>query len=300
MSYIKYFIKYVELNTKVASFFPFFVAVAYYVQVYSEKYGINLITFTLFFIAMLCFDMATTSINHIAGIKKEEDISKYDANLLEQMKRLNITMKHNYMITFFLVLSSTIIGLIIVALSNIGVLLLGMLSFLIGYLYSYGPKPISYTPLGEIFSGGTMGIIIPVIVIFTQFTYLPWQLDPKLIIVFFPLAFLIGSILLANNICDLEKDEANQRYTLVHYIGQKNGVYALYLAAFFAILSIIIAVIFNYLQLLTIIIAIILIPLFKNIKEFSKKLSKIESFPYIVKNFVLFSLVYIIIIIIFN
>lgn len=300
MSYIKYFINYVELKTKVASFFPFLIALTYYIQFYSKDYGINVITFLLFFIAMLCFDMATTSINHVAGIKKEKDISKYDENLLVEMNKLNLEMKHNYYITFALITIATVLGIILVLLSNIGVLLLGMLSFLIGFLYSYGPKPISYTPFGEIFSGGTMGIIIPVIVIFTQFTYLPWQLDPKLIIVFFPLAFLIGSILLGNNICDLEKDRANNRYTLVHYIGQKNGVYALYLAAAFAILSILIAIIFNYLTFLTIIMIFSTIPLFKNINEFSKKLNKTESFPYIVKNFIVFSLFYLIILILFN
>ena len=300
MSYLKYFINYVELKTKVASLFPFLIAAAYYYQFYSHQYGFNLLNVIIFFIAMLCFDMATTSINHIAGIKKESDISKYDENLLSEMTKLKITMQHNYLITTCLVLIATLLGLVLVYLSNIGVLLLGMLCFLIGFIYSYGPKPISYTPFGEIFSGGTMGIIIPVIVIFTQFTYLPWQLDPKLIIVFFPLAFLIGSILLANNICDLKKDEANHRYTLVHYIGQKNGVYALYLAVIGALLSIIIAVIYNYLQLYSLILILMIVPLFRNINLFSKKMSKNESFPLIVLNFIIFSIMYFVTLIIFN
>lgn len=300
MNYVKYFIKYVELNTKVASVFPFLIASAYYYQFYAAQYGFNLFNIVIFFVAMLCFDMATTSINHVAGIKKETDISKYDESIIKDMNELNLTMKHNYLITIALVLIATLLGLLLVYFSNIGVLLLGMLCFLIGFLYSYGPKPISYTPLGEIFSGGVMGIIIPVIVIFSQFTYLPWQLDPKLIIVFFPLAFLIGSILLANNICDLEKDQANQRYTLVSYIGQKNGVYALYLAVVGALLAIIIAVIFNYLQVYSLLLLLLIIPLFRNIKTFSKKLSKSESFPLIVMNFIVFSFVYFVILIIFN
>ena len=75
LKYLKYFINYVELRTKIASVFPFFIAVLFYINNYSQENGIKIINFIIFFVAMLCFDMATTSINHYIAFHKEKDIS---------------------------------------------------------------------------------------------------------------------------------------------------------------------------------------------------------------------------------
>lgn len=300
LKYLKYFINYVELRTKIASVFPFIIAVIFYINNYAEENGIKILNFVIFFIAMLCFDMATTSINHYIAFHKEKDISKYDSKIIMEMNKLGITMKDNLIITIVLVTIATLLGIILVLLSNIGVLLLGMLCFLIGITYSYGPKPISYTPLGEFFSGGTMGIILPVIVLFTQYDHLPFELNPFLIIVFLPLAFLIGSILLGNNLCDLEMDVNNNRYTLAYYTDKKNGVIALYLAVLGALASIALAVYLNYLGIYYLIMFLTAIPLCRNIKKFSIKISKKESFPLIAKNFTIFSFFYIIVLLVFR
>lgn len=297
MKHIKYFIKYVELQTKVASFFPFWVAVCYYIAFLSkDNNGVNILNFTLFFIAMLCFDMATTAINHYTAFKHEkEDQSIYDSTMLQMMKELNLTMKHNKAIIFTLIGTAMILGLILVYLSNIGVLLLGALCFIIGIAYSYGPKPISHTPVGEFFSGGTMGVILPVIVLFTQYNYLPLNLNPFLAIVFFPLAFLIANILLGNNIADVEKDINNNRHTIVYYIGQQKGVLLLHTFNLLAMIFILVSIYFNFLIGYHYMLLLLIFPyLSSNINKFKNNISKQETFILIVKNFIIFTICYII------
>lgn len=299
MKRISYFIKYVELKTKVASLFPFLIAYLYYIN-YLYENGINYLNFIIFFISMICFDMLTTAINHYNAFKTEtKDQSEYDQGILKQMKELNISMKTNKNILIILFIIAAVCGIILVFLSNIGVLLLGMLCFLIGILYSSGPKPISHTFLGELFAGGTMGILLPVIAIFTQYDYIPFQLNPFLILVFVPLAFLIANILLANNTSDLEKDINNNRKTIVAYIGKNKAVTLLHVYNILAYLFIIIAWAFNFLNSWIFLLMILTYPItFRNINIFKKDISKQRTFKLIVNNFILFSIAYILLFVI--
>lgn len=302
MKYLKYFIQYVELPTKVASVLPFIFAACYYLFYLEPRNGLNYINFIIFFVAMLCFDMATTSINHyIAFTREKNSPSLYDETIIKEMNKLNITMKNNRYITYSLIFVATMLGLILVYRSNIGVLLLGMLCFLIGIAYSYGPKPIAYGPLGEVFSGATMGVILPVIVIFTQYDHLPFELNPLIALIFFPFAFYIANILLANNICDLKKDESNNRFTLTHYLGQTLAIKGLYLSNVIGIIFILISIYLNFLTSYWYLLSVLtLIPITLNVFKFKVKLSKQESFPFIVKNFILFSFAYLILLLIFK
>ena len=293
MIYLKYFIKFVELRTKIISILPFTIALLFYLNNYAQVNGLNIFNFVLFFCSMVCFDMATTAINHCRGLTKEKDTTIYDSEILMKMKQLNFTMKTNYLIVITLICLATFFGLILTFNSNIGVLLLGMLAFLIGISYSFGPKPISCTPFGELFAGGAMGILLPVIVLFSQYDQLPFELNPLLIVVFFPLAFLIGNILLANNICDLEKDISNQRFTLAYYLGKEKAATALLLSNVAAFGFIVISIFLNYLSWTYLLLVVTLPSLTRNVQVFRQKFSKNKSFPLIVKNFVIFSTLFI-------
>src|SRR5690606_9421235 len=57
-------------------------------------------------------------------------------------------------------------GLYLVYLSDLVVLLLGMLCFFCGIIYSFGPVPISHGPYGEIISGFFYGLVIPAILFY--------------------------------------------------------------------------------------------------------------------------------------
>ncbi|KHS59025.1 1,4-dihydroxy-2-naphthoate prenyltransferase, partial [Listeria monocytogenes] len=52
---------------------------------------------------------------------------------------------------------ATGLGVWLVFRTDLLVLLIGFVCFCIGILYTFGPVPLSRMPLGEIFSGVTMG-----------------------------------------------------------------------------------------------------------------------------------------------
>ena len=112
------------------------------------------------FLSMIIFDMATTAINnyidYTQAIKKEG----YGYEVHNAITSHNLSIKTVRFVIFAMLFISAALGIVLVMNTNRIVLLLGMLCFAIGVLYTFGPLPISRTPLGEIFSGITMGLIL--------------------------------------------------------------------------------------------------------------------------------------------
>ena len=299
---IKIFIEFVELRTKVASFFPMVIGFLWTVYYYKQ---FNLLNALLFFVAVITFDMCTTAINNTMDYHKAIDLD-YKAN--ENVIGVHqLSLKRMVGIIFVLLGISLIFSITLVLLTDPVLLLMGALCFLIGICYTFGPMPLSRLPLGEIFSGVTMGFgILFLSVYITQFQTLltsEWTTD---LLTFqlkwveivriawwsIPLVCLIATIMLANNICDLKTDIANQRHTLVYYIGVQNAV------RLYIVLSIL-----PWLGWLSYILlgalptwaglAFIILPLhFKSIRRFTQKQIKKETFVESVKSFVLFSCTY--------
>jgi 1,4-dihydroxy-2-naphthoate octaprenyltransferase len=93
--------------------------------------------------------------------------------------------------------------------------------------------------------------------------------------------------MLANNICDVEKDILVKRFTLPYYLGKKASVIlfaGIYYAAYLAVLIMVISGILSPLCLITL---LTLIPVQKNINEFFKLQDKAVTFIVSIKNFVL-------------
>lgn len=181
-------------------------------------------------------------------------------------------------------------------------MLLGALCFLCGVLYTYGPIPISRQPLGELFSGFFYGLLIPFILLYinmpqgTYFTLdfnlqtisLNLQVYPIISLLLFSVTpiCVTADIMLANNICDVEKDILVKRYTLPYYLGRKAlYVYAgLYYATYAATLVMVIYKILSPICLFSI---LTIFPVQKNINRFMKKQEKAETFVLSVKNFMI-------------
>ena len=96
----------------------------------------------------------------------------------------------------------------------------GFLCILISFLYSGGPKPISRTPFGEIFSGIAMGFAI---VLITGYAWTR-DLSSALLIPAIPSTLLVGSIMLTNNIRDIRNDESHGRRTLPIVLGRERAL----------------------------------------------------------------------------
>lgn len=297
---ISSFLKLVEIQTKVASVFPFLFGTLYGVWV---RGSFRWLPALVMFMSLICIDMATTAVNNYMDYKRAIRREGYGYEEHNAIVKDQVEIDRVKIVIIALLSLGLIFGLVLVWLTDWIVLLIGVASAGIGILYSYGPVPISRTPLGEIFSGGFMGILIPFIAFYVQYPVgtlveIGWHVDwmtigidlvliMKLVFVSIPFAVGIANIMLANNICDLEDDLVNRRYTLVAYIGQEHGL-VLYKSLFAAAYGVIvIAIAIGWLPIFAVIVIAAGLPVYKLTRQFSSKPDKKETFVNAVKSFVL-------------
>ncbi|MCD8914414.1 1,4-dihydroxy-2-naphthoate polyprenyltransferase [Staphylococcus simulans] len=124
----------------------------------------------------------------------------------------------NLAIAFYII--AAIIGLFIASQSSYWLIPIGILCMAVGYLYTGGPFPISWTPFGELFSGVFMGLFIILIAFFIQTD----NLQGYAVWISVPIIITIGLINMANNIRDRVKDKASGRKTLPILLGKSNAI----------------------------------------------------------------------------
>lgn len=302
---INKFFELVEIKTKLASMIPFFLGTFYALYRYKS---ISLINFIVMFISLLTFDMATTAINNYIDHTKAKNNSA--ENSLTHKYGINETKV--LFIIFVLIIIAITAGVILTLNTNIVVLLIGIISFVVGIFYTFGPIPISRMPLGEAFSGFFMGFIILFLSVYIHiyntniitFAYksdiLSMSINVIEVIIIFlvsiPAICCIANIMLANNICDVEEDIQNNRFTLPYYIGKPMALKlfkSLYYISYFDIL---VLVLFKVLPIESLLVLLTFKEVYKNIKLFEKKPVKSENFIVAIKNFVLINASQIIII----
>lgn len=305
---LKVFLEFVELKTKVASVFPMLIGILWAVVHYKAFNPLNTFIFVL---AALCFDMCTTAINNAMDYKKalDEEYKQTD-NVIGQYQ---LDYKQMVTIIFGLLSVATLLSLILVYLTDIILLPIGALCFLIGIFYTFGPIPLSRMPLGEVFSGVTMGFGIFFIAIFIQnpslllnanfaletiTLNLQWKEIVLTMFMSLPLVCLIANIMLANNLCDYEQDVKNNRFTLVHYITKQKGVKLYALLSIIPWVCWIVYVVLGLLPITALVALIVgyLVHL-PSLKRFVAKQIKRETFIESIKSFVSFSGVYAIVLI---
>lgn len=293
------FLDLVEIRTKIASVFPFMIGILYVIFHYHVFEPLQTITF---FASMFIFDLTTTAINNYMDYRKATDKHEFDYRKSKNVIGQREIPEKTVIITIFgLFLTATLLGVWLVFQTDLLVLLIGFICFCIGILYTFGPVPLSRMPLGEIFSGVTMGFGIFFLAIYVNasdagIASLVWQgawvtLEVNLLeiirigVVSLPLIFTIANIMLANNLCDLEEDIRNNRFTLPYYIGRKAGVIlfnTLYYASFAAI---IVGVLLNYLHPIMLLSILAAYPVYRNLKLFNKEQVKAKTFAICIKNF---------------
>lgn len=304
MTFKSYF-KFVEIQTKVASIFPFLIGISFAKYRYNH---INLMNILWMFLSLLCIDMATTAINNYMDYKKAIKKTGYGFETHNAIVKYQIKEKHALIVILLLLSIAIGSGIILVMNTDLLVLLIGVISFGVGILYSYGPLPISRTPLGEVFSGLFMGFFIMFLAVYINifdegiviFMMNHWnfslnvQLD-EVIIIFLaalPLVMGISNIMLANNICDMEDDFENKRYTLPFYIGKKRALSVFRIAYYIIFIDWILLIYFKVMPLTTAIALLTIIPIEAMIRSFMKEQNKKSTFVFAVKSMVLISASY--------
>ena len=280
------FLSYVEIKTKITSIFAFLMTCAYLFYI---DQPINGRLTVVFFLSMFLFDLTTTAVNNYIDTKTNT-------------QKLQFERKRALLIIYVLFFASAALGLYLAWLTDWVVFFLGGLCFLCGILYTYGPVPISRQPLGEIFSGIFYGFLIPFILFYinmpeNHFLSYEFTLESLSFMIMWrewiPIFFLsiapictTANIMLANNICDLEKDIEVKRYTLPYYLGEKAFIlfqflyYIVYVAAAAMILLGILPTFYS-------LFFITIVPVWKNIKVFLKEQRKETTFLCSIKNYVI-------------
>lgn len=294
------FLKLVEIQTKVASVIPFLLGTLYALYRFDT---FNFKNFLLMLVSLLCIDMATTAINNYQDFKRANKKYGYGYETHNAIVKYNLKESTVVATIITLLTIATVFGVLLFLNTNFIILLLGAISFAIGVLYSFGPVPISRTPFGEIFSGGFMGFIIPFIAlyihvfdqnlltIFLQDGVVNLGINLMEIIYIFlmslPVATGISNIMLANNICDIEDDIENKRYTLPIYIGKEKALGLFKVLYYLGYVSLIILLILRVAPLVSILVLFTFVLVNKHIELFYKEQTKKNTFIFAVKNFVI-------------
>lgn len=304
---IAIFLEFVEIQTKIASFFPMIIGL-----LWASILGtMNIRNTIIFFFAVLFFDMTTTAINNTMDYYKAVD-EEY-MNEVNVIGRMGLPFKTMVIILFTLLGIAFIFSIALVFTTDPLLLFIGAACYLIGITYTFGPLPLSRLPLGEIFSGVTMGFGIPFLANFINHwnqlltstwrwsgqVFIEWNWLETLFIGFIsiPLIVLIANIMLANNIRDIEKDIANERYTLVYYI-KRNWAVRLYI-----VLSVVpwicwgLYILTGILPWWAVVGFIALIPHSQSVRSYLSHYKEPKAFGQAVKSFTLFSLMYVFIMI---
>lgn len=299
---LKVFLQVVEIQTKLASLFPFAVGVLFSLAYFQQfQLGYTL----LFFIGMITFDMATTAINNYMDFKKaKSDVYKYDENIIGSS---GVAPKLVRNMIFAMIIFAAVIGIFLTVKTGWLFLVMGGVCCFIGIFYTFGPIPLSRMPLGEVFSGFTMGLGIFVMTIYLNVLedrpfYLLVDFDKgsfaltgnlwtvlAIIWASFPMVFTIANIMLANNLRDLDTDIENHRYTLVYYIGRKQGVVLFQLLMLACYAVVLIGLPFGVYRWPILLVFLSFPVVWKNLQLFKTESPHPKSFGYSIKNLIAFN-----------
>lgn len=305
MSGIKNFLSFVEIRTKLCSFIPFFIGIAYALYQYGTG-SFDLAYTGIFIVAMFFFDMSVTGINNHIG-KREEGVRRHYSDGV------------GLAIIVSFIAFAAVLGVVMTLKYGIILLACGGICFLVGIFYTFGPISISRTPYGELLSGLVQGFFITFMIVFINapegalagveffheggaaFVFGADSLLEfgvarlwvnffgmvKITLATIPSMLGIAGIMLANNICDVPDDVKVRRYTLPYYIGIPAALRlfsGLYHAAFLVIiLSVAVGVASP--------ICLLVLPLYpvirRHIKAFQAVQKKPDTFGFAVGNFIM-------------
>lgn len=297
---VRVFLKLVEIQTKLASLFPFIIGVLFSLYYFGEVKWLNTL---IFFLGMFVFDMTTTAINNYMDYRKAKNSDyKYETNIVGKAGLSDKTVIH---LILAMLAFTAVVGIYLTVETGWLMLLMGGICCFIGVFYTFGPVPLSRMPLGEVFSGFTMGLGIFLMTIYVNtfdqyFFFLTldhWIFKlygdlTKLMPVFWaslPMVFTIANIMLANNLCDLDEDISNHRYTLPFYIGRQTGVRLFNWLMYGCYVTVLLGVLFKIYHPMMLIVFLSLPLIIKNLRMFNKKQIKSETFSISIKNLVTFN-----------
>jgi 1,4-dihydroxy-2-naphthoate polyprenyltransferase len=202
-------------HTLTASFAPVLLGTALAIQNHSIHIGL----FIAMLVASLLIQAATNMFNEyydfVRGLDNEKSVGIGGTIVRDGVKPKTVMQ---LALSFYGI--ALLLGIYICMHTSWWLAAVGLVCMAVGYLYTGGPIPIAYTPLGELVSGFFMGMLIILISYFIQ----TGKVDSYSILVSIPSFILVGAIMLSNNIRDLDGDKEYGRKTLAILIGRNKAV----------------------------------------------------------------------------
>ena len=248
---------------------------ATYALGYESKFSI--LKFILFLLACLLIQAATNLFNEYYDYK--HGLDKVDSEGISgSIVKGNLSPKEVMVGALVLYALAFVFGLILTFMTSVYVLLVGLVCMLAGYFYTGGKYPIAYSPFGEVVSGFFMGTIIIVLSFYFQTGYV----NADIIVVSLPLFIMIGAILLANNIRDLDNDKESGRRTYAILVGRNNAIKTMAISFIIVYLLNVLFIVTRYASWWNLLVFVTVPLAIKIIKGFSVNNHKKTMAPYMV------------------
>jgi 1,4-dihydroxy-2-naphthoate octaprenyltransferase len=188
---------------------------------------VHILLFLAMLIASILIQAATNMFNEYFDFKRGLD-NENSVGIGGAIVRNGVKPKTVLNLAFAFFAVAALLGVYICMTSTWWIAVIGLICMATGYFYTGGPMPIAYTPFGELVAGFFMGMVIILLAYYIQ----TGTVSPISIIISIPIAFLVGNIMLSNNIRDLDGDKENGRKTLAILIGREKAI--IFLASMFA------------------------------------------------------------------
>ena len=184
-----------------------------------ERYPLSFLKSILLIFTCIFMQSSVNTFNdyvdYVKGNDSEKDyVEESDAVLIYN----SINPKQVLILGIIYLILGAILGITACIQSGFLPLGIGCIGGIVILLYSGGPFPISYLPIGEIISGFVMGVLIPLGVAAVS----DGKFHYEILLYALPLMIGIALIMMTNNGCDIEKDLQAKRYTLAVLLGRKN------------------------------------------------------------------------------
>ena len=210
------FLAVVEIRTKAVSFSALLLGTLY---AWYDIGSLRPLVLILVVLAALSVDMGTTAFNSFFDYARGVDNRLFNREGDKVLVHGGVAPGHALLISGALFAVAAGLGIALAVLVHPVLILVGVVSMAVGFLYNAGPLPISRTPVGEVFAGGFLGTVL-MLIAYSVHGRAP---DTGVFFVSLPSWLFVASILTTNNTCDIEGDRAAGRRTLSVLLGRRAG-----------------------------------------------------------------------------
>lgn len=228
------FLELIRLPAKLCSFLPYLFGILYAWWGFQQFNWVNSL---IYFIGQMSIALFVTGFNNVQDFYKAKD--EHYRQTQNIIGREHLSPRRILALMGLFLAIAVGAGVILVWRTNLSLLLIGGLAIFVAIFYTFGPVPLSRIPSGELLSGTVEGFGAVFIAVFVNVVPQPITLTltgsrfalsgnlPVVLALFLlalPIVILDGTVMFADNICDLAQDQRNQRFTLPYYLGKARAL----------------------------------------------------------------------------